>query len=237
MKETSHLTMNECPDDDKPREKMKQHGKKTLSNAELLAILLRSGSAEKNVLEIAQEVLKRYGNSLTSMSMSTIQELMKIKGVGLAKATSISAALELGRRLASENQRPEKNIIKSSADLYSIFAKELSGQPTEEFWTLYLNNSHRIVGSHRISIGGLTQTAVDIRLIFKGAIELNATAIAVAHNHPSGTLKPSAEDNQLTLKIAEAGKLLNIRLIDHLIVGNGGLQTNDYYSYNDNGRL
>lgn len=229
--------MKECAGDDLPREKMLRNGKKTLSNAELIAILLRSGSSQKNVLELSMELMRNHDNSLTNMSTKTVQELMKTKGVGLAKATSIAAALELGRRLAGEYQRPDRNVVKSSADIYRVVAEKISDQHTEEFWSIYLNNSHRVVGSQRISAGGLTQTVVDIRLIFKGALEHNATAIAVAHNHPSGSLKPSAEDNHLTRQIVEAGRLLNIRLLDHIIVGNGGLETNDYYSYNDDGRL
>ncbi len=237
MQETPHLTMNDCPDDDKPREKMLQHGKKTLSNAELLAILLRSGSAEKNVMTLAQELMNNHGNSLTNMSLRTVPELMKTKGVGLAKATSIAAALELGRRLAGENQRPHNDRIKNSTDLYNVIAEKLSGQPTEEFWVVYLNTAHRMVGMQRISAGGITQTAVDIRLIYKGALDRNAIAVAVAHNHPSGNLKPSREDIVLTKKIAEAGKVLDIELVDHLIVGNGGLETRDYYSFCDEGML
>ena len=237
MQETPHLRMNDCPDDDKPREKMLQHGKKTLSNAELLAILLRSGSAEKNVMTLAQELMNNHGNSLTNMSLRTVPELMKTKGVGLAKATSIAAALELGRRLAGENQRPHNDRIKNSTDLYNVIAEKLSGQPTEEFWVVYLNTAHRMVGMQRISAGGITQTAVDIRLIYKGALDRNAIAVAVAHNHPSGNLKPSREDIVLTKKIAEAGKVLDIELVDHLIVGNGGLETRDYYSFCDEGML
>lgn len=237
MKNIIHLTMNDCATDDKPREKMERNGKKTLSNAELLAILLRSGSAERNVLELAQVLLKDNGNSLTILSQKSILELKKTKGIGLAKATSIAAALELGIRLASENQRPDKNVIKNSTDLYSVIAEKLSGRATESFWAIYLNNSHRLLDTQCISIGGITQTAVDIRLIFKRAVELSATAIAVAHNHPSGNLKPSIADNQLTQKIYDAGKILDIKLIDHIIIGNGGLHTNDYYSYSDNGRL
>lgn len=237
MKEASHLTMKEWAGDDQPREKMLLQGKKALSNAELIAILLRSGSADKNALDIAKQLLSNESYSLTELSAKSPRELMKTKGIGLAKATSVAAALELGRRLAGENQRIDKDIIKNSSDIYSVIAEKISGQQTEEFWAIYLNNHHRVVGTHRISAGGLTQTTVDIRLIFKGAIELNATAIAVAHNHPSGHLKPSAEDNRLTQRIVDAGKLLDIKLLDHLIVGNGGLETLDYYSYNDNGRL
>ena len=229
--------MKEHAGDDQPREKMLHNGKKTLSTAELIAILLRSGTKEKNVLELATELMRNHGNSLTNMSLKTVPELMKTKGIGLAKATGIAAALELGRRLAGESQRPDKDIINSSVDLYNIIAEKISDQHIEEFWAIYLNKKHRVTGTLRISSGGLTQTTVDIRLIFKGAIENNATALAVAHNHPSGSLKPSVEDNQLTRRIVEAGQLLNIRLIDHIIVGTGGLDTNDYYSYNDNGRL
>lgn len=237
MKKTPHLSIKEWDSNDKPREKMLQHGKKNLSNAELIAILLRSGNAEHSALDLAKQLLSEHSNSLSALSLQTPQELMKTKGIKMAKATSIAAALELGRRLSGENQRADRDVVKTSADLYGIIAEKISGQPTEEFWAIYMNTRHRVVGTMRISAGGITHTAVDTRLIFKGAIEHNATTLAVAHNHPSGSLKPSPEDNQLTRRIAEAGKLLDIRLVDHLIVGNGGLNTNDYYSYNDDGRL
>ena len=237
MKETPHLTIKEWDDDDRPREKMLRHGKKTLSNAELLAILLRSGVADTSAVDVAKQLLSAGGWSLVELSRKTPQELMRIKGVGAAKATGIAAALELGRRLASESSSPEKNVVGNSADVFHIISPRIIDLATEEFWAIYLNNSNRVVGTSRISAGGITQTTVDIRLIFKGAIELNAVALAVAHNHPSGSLKPSREDNLLTEKIAEAGRLLNIRLLDHIIVGIAAQGQTDYYSYRDMGRL
>ena len=229
--------MKEWADDDQPREKMLSQGKKSLSNAELLAILLRSGCEDASALDVAKQLLAMGQQSLVELSIKTPQELMQVKGVGSAKATGIAAALELGRRMSGESNRPERPVVNSSIDLFHHIAARIIDLSREEFWAIYLNNHNRILGTMRISEGGLTQTIVDVRLIFKGALELNAVSLAVAHNHPSGNLKPSTEDNRLTERIAKAGQLLNIRLIDHLIVAISADGTDSYYSYSDNGLI
>ena len=238
MQQTTKTRVKEWADEDKPREKLIQNGKKTLSNAELMAILLGSGSLEQNVIELSKSILNSVDNSLVALSRLSIGELTRqYKGIGQAKAVTIIAALELGYRMLSEKNAQEETIIHSSQDLLDCFAPKLIDQQHEEFWVLYLNTRNRVLGIRKLSEGGLTETLVDIRLLIRGALEANAVAIAVAHNHPSGSTQPSREDKQLTERIKNACNLLNIKLVDHLIVGIDSSKSFGYYSFYDEGNL
>lgn len=235
MNDNFSLTIKEWADEDKPREKMLSKGKKELTNAELLAILLRSGLKGKTVVEVAKEVLTRSGNSLTTLSQMDFKHLSNIKGVGEAKATTLMAALELGWRMQSDIAKDKELIINSSKDFFNYITPLLADLDHEEFWAVYLSNRNKVLGRQRISMGGQTNVSVDLRIIFRGAIECKAVSIMVAHNHPSGSLKASPEDKNLTRSIMEAGKVLDIKLLEHIIVGIAPTGQADYYSFHDNG--
>lgn len=204
-------------EDDRPREKFLLKGKNALSDAELLAIIMGSGSRDESAVELARRILNSVDNSWNNLSLLSIPELIKFKGVGEAKAISIATALEIGRRKASQDV-PERVQISSSKDAYHILSPFLADLRTEEFWALFLNQNNRVLSKSQLSSGGINQSIVDVRILFKTALEHCATGIIIAHNHPSGNLKPSAEDLKITKQIAEGSKLLNIQLLDHLII-------------------
>ena len=237
MNDFFSLTLKEWADEDKPREKMLSKGKKELTNAELIAILLRSGMRGKTVVDVAKEVLTCSGNSLTTLSQMDFKHLSSIKGVGEAKATTLMAALELGWRMQSEIAKDKELIINNSKDLFNYVTHLLVDLDHEEFWAIYLSNRNKVLGRQRISMGGQTNVSVDLRIIFRGAIESKAVSLMVAHNHPSGSLRASVEDKQLTRTITEAGKLLDIKLLEHIIVGITPSGQPDYYSFHDNGLI
>ncbi|MBR1766287.1 MAG: DNA repair protein RadC [Bacteroidales bacterium] len=237
MNEKKSLTLKEWADEDKPREKMLSHGKKTLTNAELIAILLRSGLKGKSVVEVAKEVLARTGNSLTSLSQMEFNQLSPIKGVGPAKATTLMAALELGWRMHSEIGDSNELIINDSTAMFRYMAPVLADLDHEEFWAVYVSNRCKVLGRQRISVGGLTGTPVDLRILFRGAIECKAVSVMVAHNHPSGLLRPSREDREVTGRILEGGKTLDIKLLEHIIIAIGPSGKADYFSFKDEGLL
>ncbi len=219
-------------DADKPREKAMAKGLNALTDAELMAIILGSGQRGKSVLELSREILSRCGNRLGPLSRMTIAELMRdIKGLGPAKAISLLAAVELGCRcrsdLALENPQ-----ISSSAAIYEHMRPKLERLNHEEFWMLTLNRANRVAREFLISQGGMASTVVDPKLIFKKAIDIQAAGIVLVHNHPSGNIKPSIEDDRLTKRITDGAALLDIRVLDHLIISPSG-----YYSYFDNGKL
>lgn len=237
-KKSSGLTVKEWALEDRPREKLLQKGKKELSNAELIAILIGSGTAGQSAVDVAKEILNRSENSLSKLSRQSIKELTKnFKGIGEAKAISITAALELGYRLLNENSDQKEYTIKDSLDLFNFISPSLIDLPYEEFWAIYLNVKNKVIFKQRISSGGLTETGVDHRKIFSTALEKNATSIAVAHNHPSGITEPSLDDKRLTKSIIDAGKLLRINLIEHIIVGIDGKHAPTYYSFHDHGLI
>lgn len=236
MEKIKHLTIKELDKSDMPREKMIEQGKKQLSDSELLAILIGSGCVGVNALELSKEILSTVDNNLAELSKFTPRDLMRFAGIGQAKAVTLAAALELGRRLKFEQGNSYK-IICDSSSLFTLMYDKLSDLTHEEFWAIYLNNRNKVMGLQRISSGGLTDTAVDIRILYKGALERNAVSVAVAHNHPSGNLTPSQQDNLLTQRIKEAGKTLSITLIDHIIIGILPNGKTDYFSYRDNGKL
>lgn len=223
------LSINHWAEEDRPREKMMLKGANALSVAELLAILIGSGTKEDSAVSLMQKVLSQCNNNLNILGKWNLNDFTSFKGLGPAKGITIMAALELGKRRAMQ-ESIERTVIKESTDIYNIFHPLLCDIPQEEFWLLLLNQAAKVIDKVRISQGGIDQTTVDIRTIMREAILMRATQIAVVHNHPSGSLKPSKEDIDITTKIKKACELLNIRLIDHVIVTDA-----NYYSFHDNG--
>lgn len=217
--------------DDRPREKMVAKGKETLSDSELLAILISTGSRNKSAVELAKDVLALGKNNLNELGKISIGDLMSIKGIGEAKAITLMAALELGRRRDVADFL-SKTYVKSSGDLAQFLKTKLKDYSYEVFAVVFMNKSNKINHFEIISKGGMTATIADPRLIFKKAFEADATAIVLCHNHPSGSLKPSRQDEELTYKIKEASKYLDIQVMDHIIVSEEG-----YFSFADEGLI
>ncbi|EAR11692.1 putative DNA repair protein [Polaribacter irgensii 23-P] len=225
------LTIKSWALDDRPREKLVAKGRNALSDAELIAILIGSGNREETAVALSKRILKTVNGNLNALAKLSVEKLTAFKGIGLAKAISIITALELGKRKQLEIalERPK---ITGSADVANTMQSIIGHLEHEEFWVIYLNNSNKVVAKGQISKGGLTATLVDVRLVFKRALELASVGIIVCHNHPSGKLQPSAADKQLTLKIKEAGITLDIKLLDHLIITEKA-----YFSFADEGLL
>jgi DNA repair protein RadC len=231
-KDTSEfLNIKSWAAEDRPREKLLLKGKSALSDAELIAILLGTGTTTASAVDLAKKVLQGAGNNLNELARLSIKDMMKVKGIGEAKAISIAAALELGRR-RKEAEPDEKPKITSSKDVYDHLKADLLDLSHEEFWVLLLNRANRIIKKHQISQGGVTGTVADPKLIFKVAIEELASGIILAHNHPSGNLTASQADLDLTKKLKDAGKLLDIHVLDHIIIGG-----KNYYSFADEGLI
>lgn len=226
-----HFSIKHWSEDDKPREKLMLKGKVALSDAELLAILIGSGSRNESAVALCKRILASNANNLNQLGKQSIQQLLQFKGIGEAKAITIIAALELGKRRRLEEAK-QFTQIKSSNDVFEHMQPLIGDLSNEEFWVLLLNNSNKIIQKIQLSKGGLTATLVDIRLLFKQALEHFATAIILVHNHPSGQLKPSEADKSITRKIADAGNILEIKLLDHIIV-----TEHDYFSFADDGIL
>jgi len=218
-------------EDDRPREKFLLKGRNALSDSELLAIIMGSGSRSESAVELARRILESVNNNWHQLSLLSVQDLMKFKGIGEAKAISIATALEIGKR-KSMQEVPEKTQISCSQDIYKLLYPYLSELPTEEFWAVFLNQSNKVIHKTGISRGGIAQAVVDIRVLYKLALEQYATSIVVAHNHPSGNLKPSPEDLRITKDIKVAGELLKIPLLDHLIISQ-----QSYFSFADENLL
>lgn len=218
-------------DDDRPREKLVQKGSFVLSDAELIAILIGSGSREESAVELSKRILASVDNNLNELGKLSVSQLMRFKGIGEAKAVSIAAALEVGRRRRLEDTSKIVK-IQSSHDVFELLYPLIGELPHEEFWIVYLNNSNKVIHKSQLSKGGITGTLVDVRLVLKQALELGAVGIILAHNHPSGTLRPSAADKQITLKLKTASEALDIQVLDHLI-----LAQNEYLSFADKGIL
>lgn len=216
---------------DRPREKLLSKGKDSLSDSELVAILLNSGSGKESAIDVAKKVLKLGQNNLDELGKVSIKDLMSIKGIGEARAVTLIAALELGRRRHGSSLLDKKR-IHSSMELADYLKATLKDHSYEVFAVVFLNRSNKIKHFEIISKGGLTHTIVDPRIIFLKAIEVQATSIVLCHNHPSGNLRPSKADEEITLKLKNAGKLLDINVIDHLIVSDEG-----YYSFADEGMI
>ncbi|RZN80250.1 MAG: JAB domain-containing protein [Winogradskyella sp.] len=203
--------------DDQPREKLRDKGKSTLSDAELVAILISSGSREESAVDLCKRILASVDNNLNALGKLSLKQLQSFKGIGEAKAITIAAALELGRRRKLEDTVKQEKIT-SSRDVYDILQPVLGELSHEEFWILYLNNSNKVINKQQLSKGSITGTLVDVRLVLKQALEVGATALVLCHNHPSGTLKPSEADKKITQKLKTAALSLDIKVLDHLIV-------------------
>lgn len=225
------LNINQWAEEDRPREKMMLHGAGALSNAELLAILIGSGSTDESAVELMRKVLADYRNSLSELGKSGVEELCRYKGIGPAKAITLLAASELGRRRKEEGAL-ERLQIRSSEDIYRLFYPLMCDLPVEECWVLLLNQAGKVIDRIRISQGGLASTAVDIRCVLREALVRRAVSMVLCHNHPSGNLRPSREDDRLTESLQQAAVTVNLRLLDHVIVTDG-----KYYSYADEGRI
>ena len=224
------LKISEWAEEDRPREKMASLGAETLSNAELLAILIGSGSTKESAVELMKRILADCNNNLNTLGKMTIRELCDYKGIGEAKAISILAACELGKRrqAGSAEERPD---LGTATLIYNHMRPKLQDLDVEEFWVLLLNQHYRLIKKVRISHGGITETAVDIRIIMKEAVLANCTILAVCHNHPSGNLSPSKADEILTRSLDRACEVMNIHFLDHVIVTDG-----QYYSFHEQGR-
>ena len=225
------MNLKSLAEDDRPREKFLLKGKSAVSDSELLAIIMGSGNRDESAVELARRILNSVENNWHRFSQLSLQYLMKFKGVGEAKAISIMTALEIGNR-RSQQEVIERQQISSSKDVFDILQPHLSDLSTEEFWAIFLNHQNKILYKTCLFRGGIASSVADVRVIFKMALEHFSTQIIVAHNHPAGSLKPSKEDINMTQKIKEAGKLLEIDLLDHLI-----LTQNKYYSFKDEGIL
>lgn len=228
---TERLTITQWAEEDRPREKMMLHGVSALSNAELLAILIGSGNTEESAVELMRKVLADYSNNLNELGKASIDELCRYKGIGPAKAITILAASELGKR-RKEEKVEERVTILSSKDVYECFYPLMCDLPTEECWVLLLNQASKIIDKVKIGAGGLNATAVDVRCVLREALLKRASAIALCHNHPSGSIRPSREDDRLTQQVNQASQCMNIRLVDHVILTDGA-----FYSYADEGRI
>lgn len=225
------LNINQWAEEDRPREKLERLGPQVLSDAELLAILVGSGSTKEDAVSLMKRILADCGNNLNKLGKLTIHDLCQYNGVGPAKAITILAACELGKR-RQQSQPEERPNLSTATRIYNHMHPLLQDLDVEEFWLLLMNQNHRLIKQVRISHGGITETAVDIRIIMREAILVNTTALAVCHNHPSGNLMPSRADDALTKSIKQACELMRIQFADHVIVTDG-----QYYSYYEVGRL
>jgi DNA repair protein RadC len=224
--------LNEWQESDKPREKLMQHGAKTLSTPELIAILMGTGTVNTSVVELSQQLMKLNNHSVRLLASKTVLDILglKIKGIGPAKAVSIVAALELGRRYEAE--KLNLTSFKTANDLGAYLQNKYAHHATEQFVVLYMNNAHKILHEEVVTQGGINSTVADVRIILKLALQFNAVALVVCHNHPSGSLRPSDADKQLTSKLKSAAKLMEITLLDHIIVSPTG-----FFSFADEGIL
>lgn len=221
------LSIKSWAEDDRPREKLVLKGKTALSDAELIAILIGSGSRNESAVDLSKRILNSIDNNLNKLGKLSVTDLQKFKGVGEAKSISIITALELGRRRRLEEALVVPKITSSSA-VFDIMQPLIGELQYEEFWIIYMNNSNKVLLKERSSKGGLTGTLVDVRLVFKKAIDQFATAIILCHNHPSGKLQPSNADKSITQKLKQAGETLDIKVLDHLII-----TENEYFSFAD----
>lgn len=225
------FSIKQWAEDDRPREKLVLKGKHTLTDAELLAIILGSGSVELSALDLAKRILSTVNNDLYHFGKLTLADLKSFKGIGEAKAVSILAALELGKRRKLAEKSESSKII-SSDDVYNVIKQDIADLKHEEFWILCLRRNNTLIAKHKISMGGVSRTIVDPKLVFNMALKDLASSIVICHNHPSGNLKPSELDIQLTKNIHINARLLEIALLDHVIVTENG-----YYSFRDNNLL
>lgn len=211
------ISIKNWSQNDQPREKLRDKGKSTLSDAELVAILLGSGNRNESAMALSQRILASVNHNLNELGKLSLKQLTAFKGIGEAKAISIMAAMELGRRRRG-GEALKKQKINSSASVFELMQPIIGELPHEEFWIIYLNNSNKVIQKYQLSKGGITGTLVDVRLVLKNALEVGAVGLILAHNHPSGTLKPSEADKKLTQKLKIAAGSLDIKVLDHLII-------------------
>ena len=225
------LTIANWSEDDQPREKLRDKGPEALSNAELLAILIGSGTPGTSAVELMQTVLNSCKNNLNTLGKMTIRDLCEYKGIGEAKAITILAACELGKRRQAETpeERPD---LSTATKVYNYLHPTMQDLDVEEFWILLLNQNHRLIKKVRIAHGGISEVSVDVRIVVREALLSNATIVVAAHNHPSGSLKPSRQDDALTVSLKQACNLMRLHFMDHIILVDG-----NYYSYHEDGRL
>ncbi|MHA7843346.1 MAG: RadC family protein [Winogradskyella sp.] len=214
---SSSFSIKNWSQDDQPREKLRDKGKAVLSDAELVAILIGSGSREESAVDLCKRILASVDHNLNALGKLSLTQLIEFKGIGEAKAITIAAAMELGRRRRLEDV-VQLDKITSSRSVFDVMQPILGELPHEEFWILYLNNSNKVIQKNQLSKGGITGTLVDVRLVLKSALEVGATSLILCHNHPSGTLKPSQADKDITQKLKTAAQSLDIKVLDHLII-------------------
>ncbi len=229
--ETVSNSIKNWAEDDRPREKLMQKGPASLSNSELLAIVINNGTVNKSAIDLAKEILKLGKDNLNELGKLSTKDLQQIKGIGMAKAVTIAAALEIGRRRQGA-EALEKPMMNNSRTIAQYLQSILQDEPKEVFVVLFLNTAHKVNSYHIISTGGLTGTVADPRVIIKKALDENATRIILSHNHPSGSTKPSEADIKLTKKIKSAAEFMDIAVLDHIIIGN-----DKYYSFADEGLM
>jgi len=228
---SNHTTIRTWAEDDRPREKLMLKGRQSMSDTELLAILIGSGTRHETAVELAKNILHRAHDNLVELSKMNLNELTTVKGIGQARAITILAALELGRR-RNESEVLIRDKIKTSRDAYEIFRSTMGDRPYEEFWIILLNKANKVLRKCNISEGGISGTVVDPKKIFKISLDNHASSIILGHNHPSGVVTPSEADQRITKKIKDAGAMLEVTVLDHLIIGE-----NNYYSFADEGTL
>ncbi|HLG04364.1 MAG TPA: DNA repair protein RadC [Bacteroidia bacterium] len=232
MYSTNRIPITSWAEEDRPREKLVAKGRHVLTDAELLAIILGTGSRNESAVDLSRRLLSENENSLEKLSRLSVPELIKYDGIGEAKAISITAALELGRRRNAMTANDDELVIRASADGYNIIRPELEDLDHEQFWVILLNRGNKVLRKELISRGGMNATVVDPKLVFRAALSAGASGIVVCHNHPSGGIKASENDIRLTRRLREAAVLLEITLLDHIIVG-----ANSYFSFADDGLL
>ncbi len=225
------LNINQWAEEDRPREKLMRLGAEALSNAELLAILIGSGSTKESAVDLMKKILRDCKNNLNTLGKMSITELCRYNGIGEAKAITVLAACELGKRRQLEKAQ-ERQRIDSAQAVYDLMHPLMQDLSTEEAWVLLLNQNYKLIKTVRISHGGISETAVDVRIIIKEALMVNATVVALCHNHPSNNNKPSREDNTLTERVKKACDVMRIYLLDHVIITDGA-----YYSFREQGKL
>jgi DNA repair protein RadC len=227
----NHVSIRQWAEDDRPREKLAFKGRHSMSDAELLAILIGSGTKHESAVDLSKNILRLANDNLVELSKLSITDLVKVKGIGQARAVTILAAMELGRR-RNESEILVRDKIQSSRDAYEIFRSAMGDRPYEEFWIILLNRANKVIKKYNISEGGVSGTVVDPKKIFKISLDHHASSIILGHNHPSGVVTPSEADCRITKKIAEAGAMLEVTVLDHLIIGD-----DNYYSFADAGTL
>lgn len=234
-KEQEYISIKEWAEEDRPREKMAARGAGALTKAELLAIIIGSGTTKKSAVELMTEILRDCDGRLANLSKMTLEGLTSYDGIGPAKALSIMAAAEIGRRRAEESS-DDMVRVECGTDVMKYMRPKVQDLTHEESWVLLLNNNARIIRCAHLSSGGLTETSVDVRMLLKEALLSNATSFILIHNHPSGRMTPSRADKDLTQKVQKAGQAVNIRMLDHVIVSDSS-DMNNYYSFSENGYL